>query len=97
MLVKKTIVSAPTTEQVINEATAKMAADISSFCQQRESAFDVFRNTVKKLDNIDTGLNESISKLNALNDFIQEQKSTAEKTLADNAKVRAKILDIIGE
>lgn len=86
-----------TTEQVLNITTAKLAGDITNLSARRDSAVDVFRKTLTELDSVNLGLKSSIEKFDNLAAFITEQKAVAEAKVSDNEKIRAKIVEIIGE
>jgi hypothetical protein len=86
-----------TTEKILNAATTKLAGDITALSARRDSAVGVFRQTLNELDNVNLGLKNSIEKFDNLAAFITEQKSIAEAKVSDNEKIRAKIVEIIGE
>ena len=91
------VVTPPTTEQVIASAKDRIIKDIDVFSSQRESALSVFRSTANKLEAVNKGLTNSVSDLNKLISFAEENKANVEKIIADNEAVRGKILDIIGK
>lgn len=86
-----------TTEQILNAATTKLAGDITALSMRRDSAVGVFRKTLNELDSVNLGLKSSIEKFDNLSAFINEQKAIAETKVSDNEKIRAKIVEIIGE
>lgn len=86
-----------TTEKILNAATTKLAGDITALSARRDSAVGVFRQTLNELDSVNLGLKSSIEKFDNLTAFINEQKSIAEAKVSDNEKIRAKIVEIIGE
>lgn len=85
------------TEQILNVATAKLSGDITALSARRDSAVGVFRKTLEELDSVNMGLKSSIEKFDNLSAFITEQKAVAEAKMTDNEKIRAKIVEIIGE
>ena len=92
MITKRT-----TTEQILKAATTKLAGDITALSARRDNAVGVFRQTLRELDSVNPGLKSSIEKFDNLTAFINEQKSIAEAKVSDNEKIRAKIVEIIGE
>lgn len=86
-----------TTEQILNAATTKLAGDIAALSARKDSAVGVFRKTLSELDSVNDGLKSSIEKFDNLAAFITEQKAVAEAKVSDNEKIRAKIVEIIGE
>lgn len=86
-----------TTEQILNIATVKLAEDITTLSSRRDDAVGVFRKTLDELDNVNLGLKNSIEKFDNLSKFIVEQRAVAESKVSDNEKIRAKIMEIIGE
>lgn len=85
------------TEQILKAATTKLAGDITALSMRRDSAVGVFRQTLNELDSVNLGLKSSIEKFDNLAAFITEQKTLAEAKVSDNEKIRAKIVEIIGE
>lgn len=88
---------AKTTAQVVAAATTKLAGDISNLSTRRNHAISVFRQTAEDLGTINTQLAASVTQLDELVQFVQSERDTATKMIADNEHVRTKIFDIIGE
>lgn len=86
-----------TTKAILSQATAKLAGDIVSLSQQRDSAVSTFRETALKLETINSDLRQRIVDCDELVSFINQQKSSAVLMVSDNDKVRTRILEIIGE
>lgn len=85
------------TEQILNIATMKLTEDITDLSDRRDNAVGVFRKTLNELDSVNAGLKSSIEKFDNLSKFIVEQRAVAEAKVSDNEKIRAKIVEIIGE
>ena len=81
----------------IKVAVDKISDDINHISTRKEHAISVFRSTVNQLVSINSEMEEKMSELDTLSDFIQHQKDIASKVVSDNENVRAKILEIIGE
>ena len=81
----------------IKVAVDKISDDINHISTRKEYAISVFRSTVNQLVSINSEMEEKMSELDTLSDFIQHQKDIASKVVSDNENVRAKILEIIGE
>lgn len=81
----------------IKVAVDKISDDINHISTRKEYAISVFRSTVNQLASINSEMEEKMSELDTLSDFIQHQKDIASKVVSDNENVRAKILEIIGE
>lgn len=81
----------------IKVAVDKISDDINYLSTRKEYAISVFRSTVNQLASINSEMEEKMSELDTLSDFIQHQKDIASKVVSDNENVRAKILEIIGE
>ena len=81
----------------IKVAVDKISDDINHLSTRKECAISVFRSTANQLASINSEMEEKMSELDTLADFIQHQKDIASKVVSDNENVRAKILEIIGE
>lgn len=81
----------------IKTAVDKISGDIGRLSEQREDAVSAFRDTANRLEAINTEMNDKIRDLDALASFIAEKRDFASSVAADNERVRARILDIIGE
>ena len=86
-----------TTEQILENATSKIAKDISGLGTRRNNAINVFRQTANELASINEDLDKSLANLNKLQEFIVEQSKTTTQMISDNNGVRERILAIIGE
>lgn len=86
-----------TTEQILENATSKIAKDISGLGTRRNNAINVFRQTANELASINEDLDKSLVNLNKLQEFIVEQSKTTTQMISDNNGVRERILAIIGE
>ena len=85
-----------TTQQAIDMAAQKLAADITLLGTQKEDALAGFRGLVSNLETINSAASKKIESLAVLAGFIAEQTETAEQIISDNEKVRGKILEILG-
>lgn len=85
-----------TTADVMKAAMTRVQTDIQAYNTQKDGALSVFRATASKLEAINKGLEASVQDLDEMIKFASEQKCTAEKHIADNTKVRDKIINIIG-
>ena len=81
----------------IKVAVDKISDDINHLSTRKACALSVFRSTANQLSSINSEMEEKMSELDTLADFIQHQKDIASKVVSDNENVRAKILEIIGE
>ena len=88
---------AKATEQIIQSATAKISADISTLTARKNTALNMFRQTANELAAVNEGLSKSLDILSGLQKFIDEQSAATSQMMADNDSVRSKILEIIGE
>lgn len=86
-----------TTEQIVQNATAKISSDISTLSARKNNALNVFRQTANELAAVNEGLSKSLDNLSGLQAFINEQSAATTKMMKDNDNVRARILEIIGE
>lgn len=86
-----------TTEQTIQMATDHLANDIVTLSAKRENALNTFRATANELYDVNTGLQEKVASFEALSQFIAEKRAATEQMIEDNAAVRSRILEIIGE
>ena len=86
-----------TTEQMLGKATDRLTSDIAMLTQKRDSTISMFRNTARNLEQINADLQVYAERFETLAAFAQAQKAEADKMIADNDKVRAKMLEIIGE
>ncbi len=86
-----------TTESIIKLATTKLSSDINGLSMQKDNALSAFRKTAVELDTINDGLRTKLGNLSELESFIQSQRTSADKMIADNEAIRQRILDIIGE
>ena len=85
-----------TTQQALDSAVQKLAADITVLGNQKEDALSGFRTLVSRLESINTNASEKVESLAILAGFIAEQSEVAEQIIADNERVRSKILEILG-
>ena len=95
--IKGITVMAKTTSQIISAATTKLSGDITSLSARRTHALSVFRKTAEDLGTINADLTEKVNQMDALANFIAEEKSSATQMISDNEAVRTRILEIIGE
>lgn len=65
--------------------------------EQKDETLSGFRRTAIKLDNVNVGLRDKISKLDELNMFIASQRSAATQMIQNNDAMRQRILNIISE
>ena len=91
-----TVVTPPSTQEMIASATKKIESDITSCSAQKDSALSVFRQTATKLEAVNKRLAVSLDDLSALMQFAQERKESVEQAITDNDAVKNKILEIIG-
>lgn len=84
-------------EQAVEMTVGKISDDILSLSNQRDNAVSTFRRTAENLAKVNERLNERITSLNSLAEFVQEQKDSAQRMVADNDAVKDRILEIIGE
>lgn len=85
-----------TTQQAIDSAVQKLSADIAVLGNQKEDALAGFRGLVSNLESINAAASEKVESLAVLAGFIAEQTEAAEQIIADNERVRGKILEILG-
>lgn len=85
------------TEQIISNTTERMSSDVARLEQQRDTALNIFRGTINKIDNVNTELEQSVARFNSLIDFATHKRAEAQKQLDENMKIRQKIVEIIGE
>lgn len=85
-----------TTQQAIDSAVQKLSADIVVLGNQKEDALAGFRGLVSNLETINAVASEKVESLAILAGFIAEQTEAAEQIIADNERVRSKILEILG-
>lgn len=85
-----------TTQQAIDSAVQKLSADIAVLGNQKEDALAGFRGLVSNLETINATASEKVESLAILAGFIAEQTEAAEQIIADNERVRSKILEILG-
>lgn len=85
-----------TTQQAIDAAAQKLEADIVVLGNQKEDALAGFRGLVSNLETINAAASEKVESLAILAGFIAAQTEAAEQIIADNERVRSKILEILG-
>lgn len=85
-----------TTEEVIQNATDKLAGDISVLVEERESALNVFNSTAMKLGSVNARLQESVERLDNLAGVIAMMKGNARSTISSNEQVINKINELMG-
>lgn len=85
------------TQLFFSAATLKIHRDIISLTSRRDKALFAFRKTAVKLGLINEELNTRVEQMDTLTSLIAEEKVSATKMIQDNAAVRSRILDIIGE
>ena len=78
-------------------ATEKLTGDIVALTTKRENALNTFRATANELYDVNTGLQQKVDSFEALSQFIAEKRAATEQMIEDNAAVRSRILEIIGE
>lgn len=86
-----------TTEQTIQMATDNLTGDIVALTTKRENALNTFRATANELYDVNTSLQQKVASFEALSQFIAEKRAATEQMIEDNAAVRSRILEIIGE
>lgn len=89
--------STMSTEKRVNSFRAKMAHEIGVLTARREFAVSAFRQAAEELKTVNEGLAEQRSLLNGFADDLLTQVANLNTQIDDNDRVRAKILDIIGE
>lgn len=85
------------TKDLIIAATRKISKDIDTLQNDKGNALSEFRKAADRLGSIHEQLLEKVNDLSNLETFIQDKKNVATQNISDNAAVRSKILDIIGE
>lgn len=89
--------STMSTEKRVNRFRAKMAHEVGVLTARRDFAVSAFRRAADELKTVNEGLPEQRSLLNGFADDLLTQVANLNTQIDDNDKVRAKILDIIGE
>lgn len=93
----KTVPPVVTTESMMESMVKKFDTDMVELETQRESALGVFRTTATKLQSINDKLSSCITNYEKMIDYITSKKEVAQRSMAENAAVRKKIVEIIGE
>ena len=62
---------------MVSAATSSLQYDINDLMEQKDEALSGFRRTAIKLDNVNVGLRDKVSKLDELDVFITSQRSAA--------------------
>lgn len=81
----------------IKVAMSKITGDIDDLSKKRSGALSVFRETAIELGEINETLHDRVNQLDALSAFIAGERQSAGKMIEDNERVKARILEIIGE
>ena len=89
--------STMSTEKRVNRFRAKMAHEVGVLTARRDFAVSAFRRAADELKTVNEGLSEQRSLLNGFADDRLTQVANLNTQIDDNDRVRAKILDIIGE
>lgn len=89
--------STMSTEKRVNSFRAKMANEIGALTARQNFAVSAFRQAANELESVNAGLAEQRSLLNGFADDLLTQVANLNTQIDDNDRVRAKILDIIGE
>lgn len=89
--------STMSTEKRVNKFRAKMANEIGALTARQNFAVSAFRQAANELESVNAGLAEQRSLLNGFADDLLTQVANLNTQIDDNDRVRAKILDIIGE
>ena len=89
--------STMSTEKRVNSFRAKMAIDIGALTARQNFAVSAFRQAANELESVNAGLAEQRSLLNGFANDLLTQVANLNTQMDDNDRVRAKILDIIGE
>lgn len=86
-----------TTEQAMQNTMLRINKDAEALSVVKQSALGMFSTTARNLEKINDELMQSIVRLDHLSSFALSQKQEAERMVADNNAVIAKIREIIGE
>lgn len=89
--------STMSTEKRVNKFRAKMANEIGALTARQNFAVSAFRQAANELESVNAGLAEQRSLLNGFANDLLTQVANLNTQMDDNERVRAKILDIIGE
>lgn len=89
--------STMSTEKRVNKFRAKMANEIGALTARQNFAVSAFRQAANELESVNAGLAEQRSLLNGFANDLLTQVANLNTQMDDNDRVRAKILDIIGE
>lgn len=89
--------STMSTEKRVNSFRAKMANEIGALTARQNFAVSAFRQAANELESVNAGLAEQRSLLNGFANDLLTQVANLNTQIDDNDRVRAKILDIIGE
>ena len=81
----------------IKVAMSKITGDIDDLSKKRSNALGVFRETAIELGEINETLHDRVNQLDVLSAFIADERKSAGKMIEDNDRVKARILEIIGE
>ena len=86
-----------TTEQMIENVTNSLVADITALSTQKDAAISVFCKTANDSSSINESLASKLNNLEEFSAFIEQQKVATTQMINDNQVVRSRIIDIIGE
>lgn len=86
-----------TVQQAFDAFNTRLDNDITKLTAQKNASLNVFRSTISKIDASNAELATVIENLTAYNRYITEQIKAAQGLVDENNKVRAKIVEIIGE
>ena len=85
-----------TTDEMIEEAITNLSEEVSILNDRKTRALSIFSTTATRLQDVNTELEENVSKLENLMKFAMSQRNAAQTIIDENNETRNRIMAIIG-
>jgi predicted nucleic acid-binding Zn-ribbon protein len=95
MLKKKNQIVVLTEEQKVQNVINHYSSELASLQNESDNILDVFKNTVKRLENINSKIDSKVSSIEMQMEKMAEIKAALVDSKAANEKVKARFVDFL--